>query len=109
MKVSINGTQLGGLAFLGLSIGYGYAAADITLDFWSVQAFFTARTLPYIIATAGIICASLLILMSAYGAMLEPLGFIFATSIFLIAGFQMLGIHQWWVSCRVSVALALGF
>jgi hypothetical protein len=41
--------------------------------------------------------------------MLEALGFIFATSIFLIAGFQMLGIHQWWVSCCVSVALALGF
>jgi putative tricarboxylic transport membrane protein len=119
---------------LGLCIGYGYEATDITLDYWSEQALFTARTLPYIIAAAGIICASLLIivpssktnwsalkklnwgpaiglliLMSAYGALLEPLGFIVATSIFLIAAFRMLGIHQWWVSCLVSVALTLGF
>jgi putative tricarboxylic transport membrane protein len=51
----------------------------------------------------------LLILMSTYGAMLAPLGFIFATSIFLVAAFTMLGIHQWWVSCLVSVALTLAF
>jgi|AntAceMinimDraft_12_1070368.scaffolds.fasta_scaffold34210_1 putative tricarboxylic transport membrane protein len=134
MNVSISGAQLGGLAFLGLSIGYGYEATDITLDFWSEQAFFTARTLPYIIAVAGIICAclliiipsaktdwaafkklnwgpavGLLILMSSYGMMLEPLGFIVATSLFLIVAFRMLGIHPWWISCIVSVALTLGF
>jgi putative tricarboxylic transport membrane protein len=134
MNLSLNGTQLSGLAFLGLSIGYGVEAANIPLDYWSEEAYFNARTLPYIIAMAGIICASLLIiipssktdwaslkqlnwrpamglliLMSTYGAMLAPLGFIFATSIFLVAAFRMLGIHQWWASCLVSVALTLAF
>lgn len=134
MRISINGTTLGGLAFLGLSIGYGYSATHITLDFWSSQAFFTARTLPYIIAAAGIVCAGLLvivpssktdwhalkslnwgpasgllILMGAYSAMLEPVGFVFATSLFLITAFRILSIHRWWISCLVSVALTLGF
>ena len=109
-------------------------AANIPLDYWSEEASFNARTLPYIIAMAGITCASLpiispsskthwtslkqlhwrpavglLVLMSNYGAMLAPLGFIFATSIFLVAAFRMLGIHQWWASCLVSVALTLAF
>jgi len=134
MNISLNGAQLGGLAFLVLSILYGYEATNITLDFWSEQEAFSARTLPFIISIAGIICASLLIvipssktnwpylrqlnwrpalallvLMSTYGAALEPLGFVNATSVFLFAAFSLLGIHRRLAACLVSITVTLVF
>jgi putative tricarboxylic transport membrane protein len=105
--------RLTGLIFLGLFIAYGYQAQEIQLDFWASAEIFDARTFPELIALAGVLCSTLLIifptavpvpelkgtllrpailivLMLGYSFSIEPLGFIASTALFLTLGFMVL-------------------
>lgn len=108
--------RVGGLIFLIFCLTYGYQTTNIPLFPGDEYEPFTARTLPLILTTTGILFSLLLIvmaqpdeksgavfgfnwqllisfilLMSAYGVGLTWLGFILATSLFLLAGFWILG------------------
>lgn len=130
----INNTRVGGTIFLLLSFLYGYFATEIPLDYFSRQETFTARTLPYMIAVAGIIISTLLILsssaptdwrflrslrwkpvvallflMSLYGWIMEDLGFPLATVAFLVIAWFVMGErHPGWLF-GLSIPLVLGF
>ena len=126
--------RLGGVLFLILCIAYGVYAGDITLDYWSEQEMFNARSMPYLIAIAWSFCAILLIviptpktdwstalnlnwlpaglllvLMSAYGFLLEPLGFVIATILFLVTAFLVLGVQSVRAPLLVAATIAMGF
>ncbi|MDP4599218.1 MAG: tripartite tricarboxylate transporter TctB family protein [Pseudomonadales bacterium] len=126
--------RLGGVLFLLLSGCYGYFAGTIPLDYWSEQEVFNARSLPYAIACASVLCALLLILvpgpgtdwafarqlnwrpallllmlMSAYGALLETLGFIVATVLFLVTAFLCLGVQSIPRAALVAFGIGLVF
>jgi putative tricarboxylic transport membrane protein len=130
----MNNSRVGGVLFLILSVLYGYYANDIPLDFWSEQEAFNARSMPRIIAGAGIVTsillimlpsgrtdwtlmsrqhwlptAALLVLMSIYGLILEPLGFALSTTLFLCAAFGVLGERNPVRMLAVSIPMALGF
>jgi len=130
----MNSSRVGGVLFLLLSILYGYFAGDIPLDYFSQQETFNARSLPRIIAVAaGLVSLGLivmpsprtnwqflgqlnwrpalllLLLMSVYGLVLDPLGFVLATTLFLLAAFFVLGERHWIRMLAVSVPLAGGF
>ena len=93
---------------------YGFATQDILLDFWAEEELFNARSFPILIAIGGSILALLFImfppafeppgplvfnieliglvaLMLLYAGLLEQLGFVLATGLFLFAGFLVLG------------------
>lgn len=127
-------SRVGGVIFLIVSCLYGYFANQIPLDFWSQQESFNARSLPRLIAAAGILAscllivipaprtdwtlfsrlrwrpaALLLIMMSAYGLVMEFLGFAVSTIAFLGGAFVVLGARHPARILLVSVSLALGF
>jgi len=105
-----------------ISLSYGWGASLITLDFWSEQEAFNARSLPYGLSVSGIIISLLLILtpddrpqwqmlgqlnwrpallllglLTIYSIIFEWLGYFLATVLFLGGGFWILGqrkIHQ---------------
>ena len=129
-----NRQRLGGLLFLALSIGYGIVAREIELDFFSETELFNARTLPIMLAMAGVVISIALILTArdeeaaipirslnwrpaitllaalwAFGLLLEGLGFIIATSIFLSIGFIVMGERRWLRIVATAVPVALGF
>ncbi len=116
-----------------LSCLYGYHAGDIPLDFWSQQETFNARSLPRMIAVAGIIASLSLILspsprtdwsqltaqrwwpgallvslMSAYGMVIPLLGFVVSTVLFLGLAFMVLGERKPVRILAVSTPLAAG-
>ncbi|WP_404383820.1 tripartite tricarboxylate transporter TctB family protein [Caenispirillum salinarum] len=53
--------------------------------------------------------AALVVAMVAYGAAFKPLGFIIATSLFLAAGYLILGERRWTVVLGASVPVAVVF
>ena len=53
--------------------------------------------------------AVLLLLMWVYTALLEPIGFLLATSVFLSAGFFIMGERRWRVLLLASVPVAVVF
>ena len=55
------------------------------------------------------LAAGLLVLMIAYGLALEWLGFLVATTLFLIVGFWMLGERRPGILLAVSVPFTVGF
>lgn len=116
--------RVSGLIFLLVCLIYGYQTTQIQLFPGDEYEAFTARTLPYLLTSAGIIMSLLLIVMSpatpctkescdtaserenrldwrlltafiilmaAYGVGLTWLGFVLATSLFLLIGFWLLG------------------
>tara|TARA_R110001583_G_scaffold51161_11_gene159804 strand:+ start:38706 stop:39185 length:480 start_codon:yes stop_codon:yes gene_type:complete len=108
--------RVGGLIFLIFCLVYGYQTTIIPLFPGDEYEAFTARTLPWMLTIVGIFFSLLLIataqpnvksgavlgfdwrlliafivLMIAYGFGLTWLGFVLATSLFLIAGFWALG------------------
>lgn len=130
----INNSRVGGVLFLIVSCLYGYFANDIPLDFWSQQETFNARSMPRLIAAAGIVSSILLIvapsprtdwpivarqhwapavlllaLMAAYGFLIEPFGFIVSTTAFLFAAFAVLGERRPLRMLMVALPLAAGF
>lgn len=134
--MSLSKTRVGGLAFLLLSLAYGYSATSIPLFPGEETEPFSARTLPYFLAALGCglslflllfgrdgdradenaiagmdwpLAASLLVLMVAYGLALEWLGFLVATTLFLIIGFRLLGERRPKILLAVSVPFTVGF
>jgi len=133
--MNLSRTRIGGLAFLLLSLAYGYSATSIALFPGEESEPFSARTLPYFLAALGSalslllllgrdedrveenanadldwrLAAGLLVLMIAYGLALEWLGFLVATTLFLIVGFWMLGERRPRILLAVSVPFTVGF
>jgi putative tricarboxylic transport membrane protein len=126
--------RIGALFFLVLSIGYGYYAGEIRLYPGDELDPMTARTLPYFLAAMGVVF-SLILLVSAkqedhgasiaglnwkpvialmlltlgYGFSLDWLGFLISTTLFLIAGFRILGEKRIKVLLLVAVPFVFIF
>ena len=113
--------KVGALIILLFSIAYGLLAGKIPLSFLSQDEIFTARTMPYALAVAGILLSSaiivlptvdpdgkkslgeatrgmdwstailLVVLMLLFGLVMKWLGFILSSIIFLLCGFWILG------------------
>ncbi len=113
--------KTGALIILLFSVAYGLLATKIPLSFLSEQEMFTARTMPYALAVAGIILSLaiiilptvdpegkaslaeatkgmdwstailLVVLMLVFGLIMKWLGFILSSIIFLLCGFRILG------------------
>ena len=124
--------RIGGALLLVFCLLYWWKIGDIRLlPFQRGQAF-TAQTIPRLLAILGtglaILCivlpsvekprwrgldwarvAAFLGLMSLYGLTVRPLGFLLATSVFLMAGFTLLGERRIWMSALVAVPLVVAF
>ena len=108
--------RVGALLFLLFCLGYGYQSTLIPLFPGDEFEPFTARTLPSILTWLGVglslillitgkpddksgaitdfnwkLLAAFLVLMALYGVGLTVLGFVLATSLFLLSGFYLLG------------------
>ena len=125
--------RIGGTLLLIFCVTYGLLSQNITLLPIQARAAFTARTMPEVLTVLGIGLSLLvlifpgshdrpqlrgfkwgtavlfLVLMSAYGLTVRPLGFILSTSLFLIAGFAMLGERSPVKLFLVAVPLVVAF
>jgi putative tricarboxylic transport membrane protein len=126
----MHAAKISGVVFLLLFSAYGLLTRDIQLDFWAAEELFTARTWPMIVAAGGVLLSLLyifsadrlprlesglnwvplvllLILMSCYGAVLEPLGFIISTTLFLLIAYMILGERRpvWLILCSFPVVV----
>ncbi|VAW10075.1 Tricarboxylate transport protein TctB [hydrothermal vent metagenome] len=125
--------RIGGFILLAFCIIYGVLSQQIILLPIQAKAAFTARTMPEVLTVLGIALSVLVIafpssqqrprlagymwlqavaflaLMSFYGLAIRPLGFIFSTSFFLIAGFVLLGERSVFKLLAVAIPLVVGF
>ena len=123
-------SRLPGFIFLCLFLGYGYFAQQIQLDFWAAEESVTARTFPLLIAAGGSIVSLLyclfpvslqvqlngerartlilLMIVTGYTLALEPLGFLFSTTLLLALGSIVLGEARWRILAGVSILTPLG-
>ncbi|NQZ32462.1 MAG: tripartite tricarboxylate transporter TctB family protein [Oceanospirillaceae bacterium] len=125
--------RIGALIFLALSIGYGLSIPLIPVYPGDEYEIFTAKTLPTALAIIGSILSlallyaargakksalpeldwaiaiKLIALMVSYGVILEPLGFLIATTIFLLCGYWLLGERRKWLLFSCSLPLVLCF
>ncbi|MDG2072395.1 MAG: tripartite tricarboxylate transporter TctB family protein [Pseudomonadales bacterium] len=120
------------LTLLALFCIYLYFSGDIYLDFWAEDALFHARSFPYVIGIAGVFIAALLTILptkpvslagidtshilpavllvaltSAFGLLLDYLGFIVASWLFLVSGFLLLG-ERAYIRIVVCASLLVG-
>lgn len=132
--MAITKERIGALFFLVLSIAYGYYASEIKLYPGDELDPMTARTLPYFLSAMGVVFALILLvsgkqqdhgvsiaglnwkpvialmaLTLAYGFSLDWLGFLIATTLFLIAGFRILGEKRIKVLLLVAVPFVFIF
>ena len=129
----ITKTRIGGILLLAFCLAYYFRIDDIRLLPFQANQAFTPRTVPQVLAVLGIILSSLLIvmpgsddktdfrglnwplglaflgLMSVYGLSIRPMGFLISTSVFLIAGFALLGERNPLKLLAVSVPLVVAF
>ena len=125
--------RIGALFFLTLSITYGYFGHDIRLFPGDELEPMTAQTMPFVLAITGIGLSIYLLLTGnpdevseqqdnewlpvglllgltlIYGLSLDWLGFLVSTTLFLIAGFWILGERNWKVLLKISVPFVLVF
>lgn len=126
--------RVGALLFLLFCLGYGYQTSQIPLFPGDEYEPFTARTLPTILTWIGSglslmllvtgksdqasgavtdfdwkLLISFLVLMALYGFGLTHLGFVLATSLFLLAGFYLLGERRKPVLFGASFPFVIGF
>lgn len=125
--------RIGGLIFLALSIAYGYSITLIPVYPGDEYEVFTAKTLPTALSIIGVllsfcllvssrndeksqlpsldwpIAIKLILLMVCYGAILETLGFLIATSLFLFSGYWLLGERRKIILFLCSVPLVIFF
>ena len=129
----LNKDRIGGLFLLIFSIAYALLSQKIhLLPFQSTSAFH-ARTMPEMLSVMAISLSVLVILfpgtqeaprfaglnwrlgfaflalMSAYGFLVRPMGFMLATSLFLMIGFSLLGERKLWRLIAVAVPMVVGF
>lgn len=129
--------RVGALFFLAFSVAYGLQAQEIRLPVFAAE-FFTARTMPTTLAMLGALISILMIVlpqrgpsmrdsaaewralawwkiallgvaMLVYGFILTRVGFIASTSLFLIAGFMILGERRPAVLLGASIPVVLVF
>jgi putative tricarboxylic transport membrane protein len=129
--------RVSALFFLAFSVAYGLQAQEIRLPVFAAE-FFTAKTLPTALAGLGVLISVLMIVlpqrgpsiqdtaaewrglawwkiallgvdMLIYGYILTRIGFIPATSLFLIAGFIILGERRIGVLLGASVPVVIVF
>lgn len=125
--------RLGGLLLLAFSLAYGWVSQDIRLLPFQAKAAFHARTMPEVLAVLAVGLSVLIILfpgsadrpkfsglnwplgfaflalMSAYGLLVRPLGFLLATSLFLMIGFALLGERKIWLLAIVAIPAVVAF
>ena len=125
--------RIGGVLLLIFSLFYWWKISDIRLLPFQANQAFTPRTIPEVLAYLGIGLSILIIvfpsnreqvnisqlnwplglaflaLMSVYGFTVRPLGFLLSTSLFLMAGFFMLGERKVLKLLLVSVPLVVAF
>jgi putative tricarboxylic transport membrane protein len=116
--MTVNRDAGAALVLLAAFLGYGYQATLIELFPGQETEVFSPRTLPYALAAGGILssilqllrslrvpateapdttgfdwqrAAMLCVVMLLYGWLFTPLGFVIATTLFLAAGFLILG------------------
>jgi putative tricarboxylic transport membrane protein len=131
--MKISNDRIGGCLLLAFCIFYFWKIGDIRLLPFQAGQSFTPRTLPQVLAIMGIVLASaviifpasrervpwkslnwplalaFLVLMSIYGFTVRPLGFLLATSLFLMIGFAMLGERSPVKLVLVAVPLVVAF
>lgn len=128
----MNTYKIGVLILICCFLIYIYFTGDIYLDLWAEEEAFHARTFPYLIGIAGLAISGLLFVLpgntehltdirqlkftpallllgmtAGYGLLLDYLGFIIASFLFLILGFLILGERRIWrmgVSTLVLIA-----
>lgn len=124
--------RIGGALLLLFCAVYGWLIADIRLMPFQQADPFTARTMPTALAVLGAGLAALVLftasdrppqvaglrwgrvalflgLMSLYGATVRPLGFLLATSAFLMIGFALLGERRPLTLLAVAVPIVVLF
>ncbi len=126
--------RIGAMIFLLFCLGYGYQTSQIPMFPGDEYEPFTARTLPTILTYIGIglalmllvtgqpdkhsgsaldfnwkLLISFLVLMALYGLGLTYLGFVIATSSFLLAGFYLLGERRKSVLFGASFPFVIAF
>ena len=129
--------RIAGLVFLAFCIAYGLLAGNIELYFGGENEPFTARTFPTVLAWFGSIIAflivvlpsrdaesadaatirrldwrhvlPLLVLMILYGLTIKSVGFFVSTSVFLLAGFLILGERRWLVLAAAPIPIVATF
>jgi len=128
--------RIGALLMLVFSLGYLSQIDNIRLLPFLQGGAFTPRTLPYVLAGLGIILSLLLLFkkppadddgithwkqlhlgqafllclaMVIYGLTVRPLGFVFTTTLFLIAGFIIMGERNWKILLGASLPIAFSF
>lgn len=118
---------------LAFCIGYFFLVYRIPLLPFQANQAFTARTMPQALSILGIVLSLLLIVkpssdarpqvegfhwlqgvlicvtMVAYGLTVRPMGFLITTTLFLIAGFTILGERRWWIILFASVPIVVFF
>ncbi|MGY5450236.1 tripartite tricarboxylate transporter TctB family protein [Agarivorans sp. MS3-6] len=131
--MQISNQRIGGLIFLLFSLFYGYFSYDIPLFSGAEFEPFTPRTLPQFLALSGITCsaillitggsdfrvsvkhlvwqpvAKLLVAMFAYGLLVNWLGFVLATIIFLVVSFRVMGETKHKKAATVAVIFTVVF
>ena len=125
--------RIGGLLMLVFCIVYWGQIGNIRLLPFQAGQAFTPRTIPEVLSILGIglsvliivfpsnqerfdlkainwpLGLSFLALMSVYGLSVRPMGFLLATSVFLMAGFAMLGERNIVKLVLVSIPLVVAF
>ncbi len=134
--MTLNRDAAAALGFLAFSIAYGWQATGIDLFPGQEYEPFTPQTFPLALAVVGGVLALLqlakslraeakagdtwarydwtrvgllLVVMVAYGATFTWLGFTLSTTLFLVAGYLILGERRPLVICAASVGVAVGF
>jgi len=125
--------RIGGLILLGIFVFYGLQTQSIELLPIQQSAALTARSLPYTFTLLGLLGALwlivkptdatrpalhglhwprlllFLVLMSLYGLVLRPAGFVLSSAIFLAAGFWLLGERRPLAIAGTAMTVATGF
>jgi len=126
--------RVGALIFLAICLCYGYQTLQIPMIPGDEYEPFTARTLPTILTYIGVALSLLLlvtgqpdkqsgavltfnwklligflVLMAMYGVGLTYLGFVIATSLFLLAGFYLLGERRKSILLGASFPFVIAF
>ncbi len=133
--MTLSRERIGALFFLVLSISYGYFASEIRLHPGDEYEAMTARTLPYVLSGLGVALSFALLLGGKheappagtlsrldwkpvlillgltllYGLTIDWLGFLLATTLFLIAGFRTLGEKRLKILLGVAVPFVFIF
>lgn len=125
--------RVGALLLLVFFVVYGYLSTSIILLPFQLNQAFHARTVPQFLTFVGILLALFLLfkpsdlrpmdtagmtfkrvgmlcaLMVFYGFAVRSLGFLAATTIFLMGGFWVMGERRWLVLVGGSVPIVIGF